>query len=91
MAKDKKYYAKKEKIELKDFMILNINDQDAKVSEILEKMYEDEQKFSQKHVEKVTNIAFDSQDNIAYLPGNLCAEKQNGVLYFYFKSKEHYY
>lgn len=87
MAKDKEYYSKKEQINLQDFMLLNITDQDLKVSDILKKMYEDEEKFEQKHVEKVTNIAFDSQDNIVYLPGNLCAEKQGGILYFYFKKR----
>ena len=66
---------KREIIDLKEFMLLDAKKQDEKIKKILNDLYEDKVKISERHIEKVLNICFDVHDNEVYLPGRLKVEK----------------
>ena len=78
----------KEVIELKEFLLLKAKDQETKIKETLDKMYEGNIEVEKKHIEKVLNIAFDAKDNETYLPDNLRVQKDGNKLVFTFKKKK---
>ena len=78
----------REVIELKEFLLLKAKDQEKKIKETLDKMYEETQEVEKKHIEKVLNIAFDTKDNETYLPDNLRVQKDGNKLIFTFKKKK---
>ena len=75
---------KREIIDLKEFMLLDAKKQDEKIKKILNDLYEDSVKISERHIEKVLNICFDVHDNEVYLPGRLKVEKNGSKLIFSF-------
>ena len=88
MAKSKRDVSNnREEIIIKEFMLLNAQAQNDKVKETLDKMYEGNVEVTQKHIEKVLNIAFEPKDAETYLPDNLRVSKENDKLIFMFKKK----
>ncbi len=77
----------REEINIKEFMLLSAPAQSEKVRETLNKMYEGNVEVTNKHIEKVLNIAFEPKDTEIYLPDNLRVTKDGDKLIFIFKKK----
>ena len=75
LEKDKKEYKKASDIDknlkrivldLKEFVLLETKEQDPKIKDILNEMYENRLDITNKYIEKVLNVAFDVGDNVVY-------------------------
>lgn len=80
----KKIYNNRETLELKEFMLLNVQEQSKKIEEILNYMYEDTLKIIPKYIEKVLNLCFEVTDKDIYLPYNLKIAKTGSKVVFDF-------
>ena len=96
LEKDKKEYKKASDIDknlkrivldLKEFVLLETKEQDPKIKDILNEMYENKLDITNKYIEKVLNVAFDVGDNVVYLPKSLKVEKIGSKLIFEFHHK----
>ncbi len=82
---DKNY--KRIVLDLKEFILLDVNEQSPKIKSILNEMYEEKLDITNKYIDKVLNVAFDVGDNVIYLPKSLKVEKVGSKLVFEFAHK----
>ena len=85
--KNKEFLRNKETINIKEFMLQKSGEQDKLITDTLDKIYEGNVEVTNKHLEKVLNVAFDNKDNETYLPHSLCVKKDGNKLIFAFKKK----
>lgn len=78
---------KREVLDLKEFMLLDVKKQSEKIETILKELYEDTLEVTNKHVEKVLNICFEVSDTEIFLPHKLKVEKRGSKLIFDFVEK----
>lgn len=77
----------REIINLKEFMLLDSKKQDELIKDTLDKMYESDVKVTQKMMDKILNVAFDSKNIESYVQDSLVVEKDNSRLIFYFRKR----
>lgn len=82
MSKRDDLLSREEIIDLKEFMLQSSKNQEEKIRETLAKIYGEDVKITQKHIDKVLNVAFEKKDIQAYLPKRIMVDKVGNKIIF---------